>query len=172
MGEGDLQDVAGGRGPPGLRRGLRQPEQPRGQISVIHRNARRLADPALQGGPAQAPVDPVGGEQVRGGLFGGPTRSGSARITPASASAPIASPFQAVTTLSSRAGCGRSARARSRAARTRFHQAGSSGRSAVAASSCRPSNVPESVTLSSAAARAPSAAPSASAKARRESRRT
>ena len=74
----------------------------------------------------------------------------------------MARPFQAATTLSSRAGCGRLARASSRAVRTRAHRAGSSGswRSWSVEAPC--SNVPASVTVSSPAAHAPSSGPSTS----------
>ena len=72
----------------------------------------------------------------------------------------MASPFQAVTTLSSRAGCGRASRAASSSSRTVVQRAWSSG-SARSCSVDEPcSNVPASVTDSSRAAHSPSSYPS------------
>ncbi len=66
------------------------------------------------------------------------SRSGRASSAPASASAATASPFQARTTLSSRAGCGRSARAAARRSRTRSHRSRSGPGSRVSRpSTCR-----------------------------------
>ena len=113
-------------------------------------------------GAAQRPVDDVGVEHEAGGDLGGgrPGRGGRG-ATPASARAATARPFHAVTTLSSRLGCGRCARAASSRARAAAHHARVVGVARAAAGSRRPSSkVPAAVTPSRAAARAPSSAPS------------
>ncbi len=90
------------------------------------------------------------------------SNSDSSSATPASASAVIAQPFHAVTTLSSRPGCGRLARAASSAARTRSNRSGSSGSAGSCSTELPCSKVPASVTPKSSAAQAPSSSPSTS----------
>jgi hypothetical protein len=62
---------------------------------------------------------PVQLAQQVGAALGGRDQVGRSSSTPASASAAMARPFQAATTLSSRPGCGRCARTSSSRAQTR-----------------------------------------------------
>ena len=82
--------------------------------------------------------------------------------TDASASAVIAKPFHAVTTLSSRPGCGRASLASSSAARTRSKRSAESGSSGRRSTELPCSNVPPVVTAKTSAAQLPSSSPSTS----------
>jgi hypothetical protein len=90
------------------------------------------------------------------------SNSGSPNATEASASAVIAKPFQAVTTLSSRPGCGRVRRAAVSAARTRSNRSVSSGSTGNCSTELPCSKVPASVTWKTVAAQRPSSSPSTS----------
>ncbi len=94
------------------------------------------------------------------------TRSGRPSRAPVSASAAIARPFQAATTLSSRSGCGRRSRRCNSLARNAFHrcaESGSARTSRLSRSVEAPrSNVPDGVTRVSSATYAASSSPSSS----------
>ena len=100
---------AGGRVQPRrVARQLIQRQQPGGQRRVVLEDRRAVADPAAEAGPSQPAVDDmqIDDRRVRIVLRRRGIRADRARRS-ASASAVIASPFHAVTTLSSRPGCGR-----------------------------------------------------------------
>ena len=123
----------------------------------------RAGRPRRRGRPGAA-----GGRRGAGRPAAGPRRPPRRRTaarpaaTPASASDAIASPFHAATTLSSRAGRVRVARAASSRARTDSQRSGSSGSASSWRVDAPCSNVPASVTSSSRAAQAPSSSPSTS----------
>ena len=112
-----------------------------------------------QAGPAQPAVDDCRSTIARAHRVAASRNSGRSSATPASASAVIASPFHAVTTLSSRPGCGRVRRAASSAARTRSNRSASSGSSSSCSTELPCSKVPSSVTSKSSAAQRPSSSP-------------
>ena len=74
----------------------------------------------------------------------------------------MASPFQAATTLSSRAGRTRRSRASSSRVRTRSKRSGSSGSASRCSTELPCSKVPADVTEKTSAAQAPSSGPSTS----------
>ena len=95
---------------------LVQRQQPGRQRRVVLEDGRAVADPAAEAGAPQPAVDDVQVDDRRARIAlrrrGIRDRSSA---TDASASAVIAKPFHAVTTLSSRPGCGRPSRAASSA---------------------------------------------------------
>ena len=99
-------------------------EQALGHVAVVLEHRRRRADDAVAGDPAQAhrrPDGPRAAARPRAGRRRpGP---GDRRARPVSASAAMARPFHAATTLSSRAGCGAlGAEPPAAAARARSHR--------------------------------------------------
>ena len=129
---------------------LIQRQQPGGQRRVVLEDGRAVADPAAEAGPPQPAVHDMQVQRcARAHCVAASRNSGRPSATLASASAVIASPFHAVTTLSSRPGCGRVSRAASSAVRTRSNRSASSGSAGSCSTELPCSNVPPSVTLKS-----------------------
>ena len=155
MRQRDVQQTPGVGQPARLAGRLMQRQQPLGQAAVVVEHPRRGAHLPVARRAPQPAVDEMRSSSSCAHSFAAARYSRPASCTPASASAAIARPFHAVTTLSSRAGCGRIERAANNRVRQSAHRAGSSG----SARSCRVdvpcSKVPASVTSSSCGGRRP-----------------
>ena len=119
-----LQQLPGQFEPFRLAGDLMQRQQALGDVAVVLQDAGVRARLPVAG-DAQQPNRAVGSlldvhvAQQPSARGAAATQSGSSNKAPASASAAIARPFQAATTLSSRVGCGRSSRAALSLARIR-----------------------------------------------------